>query len=51
MNGNPKNNPDPSQPTAPVDEQDTSTPISGTDTQSVPDDTSTTSPWIKPKTA
>jgi hypothetical protein len=50
MTGNPKNNPDPSQPPAPVDEQDTSsTPSSGTDP--IPDDSSTTSPWIKPKTA
>jgi hypothetical protein len=49
MNGNPKNSPDPAQPSAPVDEQDTSTPAQGSDT--APEDTSTTSPWIKPKTA
>ena len=50
MNGNPKNNPDPSQPPAPVDEQDTSNaPAQGSET--APEDTSTTSPWIKPKTA
>lgn len=51
MTSNPKNNPDPSKPSQPADpsEQDTSTTTPEADSQSLPDETATTSPWIKPK--
>lgn len=51
MTSNSKNNPDPSKPTEPADTgtQDTSTTTPETDSQSLPDETATTSPWIKPK--
>jgi len=46
---NPKNNPDPSVPVDPAEQDTSNTPAQGSDT--APEDTSTTSPWIKPKTA
>jgi len=47
---NPKNHPDPAAPVDPGEQDTSNTPTPETDSQ-MPDDTSTTSPWIKPKTA
>jgi len=51
MTGNPKNTTDPSVPTDPSEQDTSSAPAQGSDAQTAPEDTSTTSPWIKPKTA